>query len=279
LYTSIRFRRVGRISVTKGTMKIYTKAEFIWTGTQYILDKSNSVCYDYSGCVELACGASSQQTAIEKSQQDYYNTMTQQAQEVFGEASQVFKDLNAAFAPIVAAGPNQQGFSAAELSNLNSQAITNTGQAYQNAKEAVGEREAAYGGGNLALPSGARIGADLGLAESAANQTSGELSQINQADYATGRQNFFNAAGALGGATGTFNPATGIANATTGAGSAAANTANQIASENNSWVNATIGALGGVAGAAVGNIGSLGSAFSGGGGGNNNGSVPGQPWA
>ena len=116
-----------------------------------------------------------------------YTQMTQQAQEVFGNSSQVFNQLLSTFAPIVAAGPSQQGFSQQELANLNSQAITGVGQNYKNAKEAVGEAEAAQGGGNLALPSGAEVGTDLSLASSAANQTSAEESQITAANYQTGR--------------------------------------------------------------------------------------------
>ena len=37
---------------------------------------------------------------------------------------------------------------------MNSQAITGVGQAYKNAKAAVGNQEAAVGGGNVTLPSG-----------------------------------------------------------------------------------------------------------------------------
>ena len=174
--------------------------------------------------------------------------MMQQAQQIFGGSSKVFNDVVGAFSPIVASGPNQHGFSAPEKAALDSQAITQTGQAYQNASQAVKEANAAVGGGNMALPSGAEIGRNLEVADSAAAQTAGELSQIDQADWAQGRQNFFQAAGGLESAPGVFNPATGAGGAATGAGSAASQTADQIAQENNSWVSAVTGALGGIAG-------------------------------
>ena len=51
-----------------------------------------------------------------------------------------------------------------------------------------------------------------------------------------------------------FSGSTGAVNALTGSSSAAGNTANQIATQNNSWVQAVTGALGGIAGAAVGDF-------------------------
>jgi hypothetical protein len=170
---------------------------------------------------------------------------------VFGSSSSVFNDLVNAFSPVVASGPNQEGFSAGEKSNLDSSAITQTGQAYKNASQAVKENEAAVGGGNVALPSGAEIGKDLSVANSAAAQTASEENQINEADYAQGRQNFFQAATDLNAAPGVLNPATEAGNAATTSGKAAADTENQIAPENNSWVNAATCALGGIAGSAI----------------------------
>lgn len=197
------------------------------------------------------CGATGAQNAIEGQQQSFYGTMINQAQQVFGNSSQVFNNLMSTFQPIVAAGPNQQGFSATELSALNSQAITNVGQGYNNAKEAVGNSLAAQGGGTAVLPGGAGIGVQDSLAENAANQTSSELNQITQANYSTGRQNYLNAVQGEMAAPGVFGTAANFAGEATGSGTAAANTANQIATQQNSWVQAVTGALGGIAGAAT----------------------------
>lgn len=198
------------------------------------------------------CGATPAQNQIESQQQSFYTNAISQANQVFGNSSSVFNDLMKTFQPIVAAGPNQQGFSPTELSAMNSQAITNVGQGYKNAKEALGDQQAAFGGGTAVLPGGANIGQQDSLAENAANQTSSELNQITQANYAQGRQNWVNAAQGLAAAPGVYGAATSASGNATGAGGAAAGTANQIAQDANSPWQAAIGALGQVAGAAAG---------------------------
>ncbi|MFL6437715.1 MAG: hypothetical protein ACJ71Q_09060 [Terriglobales bacterium] len=197
------------------------------------------------------CGASSEQKEIGKQQQAFMEQVMQQASTVFGKASTVFSDLMNSFAPTVAAGPNQMGFSAPQLANLNSQAITNMGQASRNASQAVKEANAAVGGGNVALPSGADIGRNLSVANSAAAETSRQLGQINEANWETGRENYQFATKGLQAAPEVFNPATAITATATNSGEAAANTANQIAQQDNSWVSGTLGALGDIAGAAM----------------------------
>jgi hypothetical protein len=228
-------------------VKIYTRASFHWDGHKYIEDDTNF--YEHDGLVLLCCGASAGQTAALNTQTAMTQQFQQQSQQVFGNSSSVFNDLMSTFAPTVAAGPSQQGFSAAENSNLQSQAITQTGQAYKNAKEATGEAESAQGGGNNSdVTGGAKIGTDLSVANSAAAQTSSELGQINEANYATGRQNYDTAVQGLAGAPNVFNAATGVDNAATNSASQEANTANQIATQNNSWIQGVTGALGGIAG-------------------------------
>jgi len=220
----------------------------------------------YEGPVALACGATPGQQQLATQQTSAYTTLTNQASSQFGQASGVFNDLVSSFAPIVAAGPNQQGFSPAEVSAMNSQAITNTGQGYRNAKAAVGNAESAVGGGNTGDTSGgATVGENLSLAENAGNQTASELNNITQANYATGRQNYFNAASGLANAPSVFGTANQAANAATGAGEAAEKSTNDVASQDNSWVGAVTGALGNIAGVATGaEIKNLGSGSTGG---------------
>lgn len=233
-------------------MKIYTRIKLQWDGTRYVLENSES--FEYSGPVAKACGATGAQKTIQAQQQSFFGNAQQQAQQLFGNDSQVFGDLMKTFAPTVAAGPSQEGFSPGELSNLNSTAITATGQAYKNAKSAVGNAEAAQGGGISQLPGGAQVGADVGLAESAANQTATQLSGIKQADYTQGNANYDKAVAGLAGAPNVFNSSTGATDAAINAGTAASSSANQVAQENQSWVQSVTGALGGVAGAAASKI-------------------------
>ena len=235
-------------------MIIHSETIFEWSDElkQYI--KVYDRFFEYNGLVALACGATSAQTATANAQSNFYNQLTSQATTVFGSASQVFNGLMSTFAPIVAAGPSQQGFSPAQVANLNSQAITQSGQAYKNEKAAVGNAEAAVGGGKVALPNGANVGTNLSLAENAGNQTANELGQITQANYAQGNKNYESAVAGEENAPSVFGTASGAAGAATSGGEAAANTENQIAQENNSWMSAVSGVLGDVAGVATGNL-------------------------
>ena len=192
------------------------------------------------------CGASSQQKQIEASQADFYNTLTSQYKTLFGESQGILGELTKSFEPILKAGINQEGFSAAELNNLNSQAVTGTGANYAKAADALSKEQAASGGGNTYIPTGAKMQQQEQLASSAAANESNIESNIVAQNYATGRQNYLTAAEGLGGVANAYNP-TGAANAATGAGSAAATTANEITQANNSWmqlVGAGLGAAG-----------------------------------
>lgn len=234
-------------------MKTYIKITWEWDGSQYVQTSEES--YEHDGPVALCCGAAQGQKDIANQQTSAYKTMLNQAQQEFGGASGVFSDLMKTFEPVVAAGPDQEGFSQAEKSALQSSAITNAGNAYRNAKQAVGDTMAAQGGGNVGdVTGGYKTGINLSVAESAAKQTADSLNEIDQADYATGRQNYKEAVAGMESAPGVFGTANSAENVATGGGEAAANTENQIAQQDNSWVGAVTGALGNVAGIATGGI-------------------------
>ena len=196
------------------------------------------------------CGPSAAQTTIENSQIDLANQIQAQNSTVFGESQGILNSLNAAFTPILEAGPNQTGFSDAENTSLNTEATESTAQNFANAQRQMQESGAAAGGGNTFAPSGVTAANKASLAATGAAALSGEQNQIQQANYATGRQNFMNAAGVLGGEASTLNPV-GTANAATGADSSAASTANTIQQQSTSIWSSVLGALGGVAGQAV----------------------------
>jgi hypothetical protein len=233
-------------------MKIVREARYIWNGTEYVKIYEDS--YEYVGPVELLCGPSADQTSVMNTQLALTQQAQQQSQAIFGESSTVFGDLMKSFAPIVAAGPNQQGFSAQENANLNSQAVTQGGVAYRNAKTAVGNAQAATGGGNVVLPSGAQIGTDASLAASAAENTANQESQITEQNYATGRQNYEQAAADLEGAPSVFGTSTNAIGTAGNISGQAANTANTINQQDTAWQTAAIGALGSLGGAALGGL-------------------------
>ena len=136
-----------------------------------------------------------------------YGTAINQAKQEFGDANTVFNDLVNSTAPIVAAGPEQTGFSAQQESAINANTIDTTAAQYKNAATAVKSDIAGQGGGNIALPSGANIATEEALAEAGAQQTASGLRSNLQADYAAGNQNWEFAEGTLGKAPGVFSTA------------------------------------------------------------------------
>jgi hypothetical protein len=198
------------------------------------------------------CGSSPQQNTLQDEQMQFYQQASTEAQQTYGEDQALLQQITSVYAPILAKGPNQEGFSVAEKANLNAQATEGTAQNYAGAAKAVGESQAAEGGGNIAMPTGGQQQLQAEVAAASAGTQSQEENQITQADYQEGGQLFAQAGSALSTASGQLSP-TSYTNAATGAGNAAENTANQINTENNSWINAAIGAAGAVGGAAMGN--------------------------
>lgn len=198
------------------------------------------------------CGATQQQKDIGAEQEAFYKQLTAQYSVVFGEQQSILKAMTDIFQPILAAGPNQRGFSDAERTSLNTTAEEGVARNYEHALTAEKENQAAAGGGSEFLPSGQQQLTEAEFTRAGAEQTAAEQQQIEQADYATGRANFYGAEQALSGAAGLLSP-TAYSNSATGAGSAAAETANQIAAANNSWMGPVFGAVGGVLGGLAGN--------------------------
>jgi hypothetical protein len=197
------------------------------------------------------CGAADSQRKVFNQQESAYQTLQDQAGLIFGNSSKIFQDLVASFSPVLAAGPGQSGYTLPERRNLESQAITATGESYRHAAQAAGERAAASGGGGMFLPAGSTAATQAGIAQAGAQETASQLADIRTRDAELGRQNWLTAAQVLGGAPGVFAPATSAGQVATGAGTAAGETANQIAAASNSWMSPVAGILGGISGGLV----------------------------
>lgn len=195
-------------------------------------------------------GPSSTQLQLQQEQADFYKQAIGESNTTFAEAQDLLSQMKAVYDPILAKGPNQEGFSDAEKSNLNAQTEEGTAGNYARAARGVGEVLAAEGGGDNPLPSGGSAQLRSEVAESAASEQSKEQSQILQADYAQGYKEFEDATGALATASGELNPVA-YEGAATGAGSAAEKTASDINSEENSWETAALGAVGSIGSAVV----------------------------
>lgn len=208
--------------------------------------------------------ASDTQTNLENEQASFYSTLQTQDTTEFGEDQGILNQIQSTYSPILAAGPNQYGFSTAETNDLNTQANEGVATDYANANKALQENNAAAGGGNTYLPSGVAEQQEGALDASAASQQATEQLQIQQAGYTQGQTNFNEATSALEGTAGLLNP-DGTASVANTAGTAEGTTANQIVNENESWMAPLIGAAGAIgAGALKGGITIGGSGGSGG---------------
>jgi len=148
------------------------------------------------------CGASTSQKALGAGSANFYNTLKNSYAQNFGSQSAILSNLTNALQPILQGGPNQQGFSAAENAAMNSQAINNAATANRNAQVIAGSNV----GGNTGVTTGGQKQLQAQIATGVGNNLSNNLNQITQANYATGRQNFFGAESALSGVASQYNP-------------------------------------------------------------------------
>ena len=204
------------------------------------------------GCALLHClgvGASGGSKLINKEANAVYGTAIDQAKQEFGDANKVFNDILQSTAPIVAAGPEQTGFSAQQEAAINANTVDTTAAQYKNAATAVRSEIGAQGGGNIALPSGVNIATEEALAEAGAQQVSSGLRANLQADYAAGNENWKFAEGALSKAPGVFETAN-TATADTAKLGETALQSQKVIDAAPSWQKIGMGALGAGLGAA-----------------------------
>lgn len=142
-------------------------------------------------------GPSSQETSNQAQTQGLANTYAADFNQNYGQQQGILKGLQAAYNPIVQAGPNQQGFGGAELAALNTSAGEGVGNNYAKASQALNNSLAARGGGSEALPTGASAALKGQLASSAAATQSQANLAITQANYQQGRNNWQNALSGL----------------------------------------------------------------------------------
>ncbi len=204
--------------------------------TKLVLDPNGNVIeqegYEYNGPVAYCKGASkeekaqaAQQAELSKRQSAFFDVMTASYNKMFEGQTAILGTLKRTFEPILKAGPNQYGLSAAEDRALRTQASEATAQSYKMAKQAVAEGRAAQTG-DAFIPKGADAQLDAQLATAAAAQESQQQLGITQKGYEVGRQQFGAAANALSGVAQQMSP-TGYA----GQASTAGQTATQGGSE------------------------------------------------
>lgn len=196
------------------------------------------------------CGSTSAQDANYAEQNAFAQQMQTENATVFGQQQSILATLNAGFQKIIAAGPSQLGFSPDQKNSLDTNVTESVAGNMTKASKALGEGQAAQGGGDTFIPSGVADQQREELAATGAATDSTLHSQILQADYNQGNTNYNNAVTGSLDVAGQLNP-TAYGNTTVNALQGAGNEANAIAAAANSPFNAVMGALGGVAGAAA----------------------------
>jgi hypothetical protein len=189
------------------------------------------------------CGPSGEEKDLAASQASFSKMLQSNYATQFGKQADILDSLNHTLNPIVAAGPSQTGFSAPELSALNTRALESTGANYASAARAVNGQLAGRGG--AAGQSGVDTQIKAALASEAAKTLSNQQLGITSANYAQGRENFNNAAGGMRVLAGLYDP-TGYAGQGTQANSTAFGQAKTIQEQQAAKMKAITGAITGL---------------------------------
>lgn len=144
------------------------------------------------------CGPSSQENALQASSQNFASMLQQNYGTLFGKQQGVLDTINRSLSPILSAGPNQRGFSGSERAALDTQAINSTGAANRAAQQAARTYGAGQGGGATSgVTSGITKQIESAIGSQSAEALAGRQGQIEQADFATGRENYWRAQGGM----------------------------------------------------------------------------------
>jgi hypothetical protein len=202
----------------------------------------------------MGCGASGGMKSVANSITGFASTLANEAQNIYGDASQVFGNLWGKIQSIVNGGPGQWGFPTGQTQAMqaaNAQAAATMGRNLQAAAATSG---AALGGGNVAQPAGATIAAtDAARQAAAAQQAQGE-NAIIQAGYQQGNQNFWAATQAGEQLPNVFNASTAANKNVTSQQTEAMNAQTAMNTANNWWQPMLGSVLSSVAGSVTGGL-------------------------
>jgi len=166
--------------------------------------------FGYSPRYICFCGTHGAEDAAAAQQSAFTNQMLSQATSVFGADNSVWHAMNNAYSQLLAAGPSQFGFSAAQTAALNASAITQGANQSRDILASIGGKQAGAGGGNAPNSSGIGVNQKAGIEEAIAGQTAGELNKIQLAGWQTGRENWTAAGEGLSKSTSPFSNLSGV---------------------------------------------------------------------
>lgn len=151
------------------------------------------------------CGPSKTVKDLNDQAQTLNNNINAQASSVFGNDTKIFNDLTNEYNTILR---ERQGFDQAQLNNMNATVVDQAALQNRNVQAAIRSSEAAIGGGNQPLASGAVGGRGAEAAATIAGQESAGLRQVQEANAALINQNMWKAREGLAAAPNIFNNAT-----------------------------------------------------------------------
>lgn len=194
-------------------------------------------------------GPSQEEKRLAGNQSILATQMSQAFQKQFADQGQILKNLTNQLTPIANLGPNQQGFSPQELAAMNTQAINSSGAAARNAQQRVAGTLAGQGAGMFAgegggsssgLVSGIQQQIQGTIASNSANQLADAQNQITQANYETGRKNFWDSTTGEQTLAHQYNPAQ-FGDLASGANQLALKNEGQIQAEKRQAINSAVG--------------------------------------
>ena len=196
------------------------------------------------------CGPSATEQSDQAQMQDFSSQLMNNYGTLFNGQQKVLDSIGQSLNPIVAAGPSQQGFSAAEDSALQTSAINNAGAAAKDAEQVARTFGAGEGGGGT---SGITSGITKQIQGAIASQQAGNLgnqeNNINLANYQQGNQNYWRAIGGSQALAQDYNPNS-TAGTAGGVGGQAFGEASTINEQNNAEQQDIAGFLTAAAGSA-----------------------------
>lgn len=200
-------------------------------------------------------GPSAEEKNLSNEEAEFYKTQINAYNTAYSNFSGIQNALNQQFAPILARGPGQTGYTAEELNALKTQSTEGTAAEFAKASAAANQAIASRGGGQdvTNITSGGAQELSGQLAATAAAEAANEKLGILQSNYALGRQNYNQAISGEESLAAGWNPNS-FAGSATSAGNAAGEEASRITQESESVWGNVMGALGGIGGAAIGNL-------------------------
>jgi hypothetical protein len=199
------------------------------------------------------CGPSSSEKSLQQGSENFSQLLNNNYQALYGNQADVLKEIGNSLSPTLAAGPSQQGFSAAELAARNTQAINSSAAAGRNAAQAARTFGAGEGGGGTSgLTSGITKQIEGSIASQTTNNLATQQNNIVNENYQQGNQNYWRAEGGLQTLGQQYGSA--ASSAETGAINENADSfgqASQITKENNQEAETIAGGITSLAGAAI----------------------------